>query len=68
MSKIVYIGETNHLFTKDKKYVSAYEDRYSYHILDSDSGKIGYLTIMSKKDGIPLDKWRELRINEIIEE
>lgn len=68
MSKIVYIGETNHLFTKDKIYVSSYEDRYSYHILDSDSGKIGYLTTMSKNHGIPLEEWRELRINKILEE
>ena len=65
MSKIVYIGETNHLFTKDKIYDLFFEGVDFYHVIGNDTNYISY---MSKKDGIYLDKWRESRINKILEQ
>ena len=64
MKKIVYIGDKNDCLKYNHIYELEYENRNFYFIKFSTFISINIL----KCDGILLDKWREQRINKILEE
>ena len=63
MSNIVYIGETNNILTKYKIYKVFFEGSDRYFI----GTDISYITYIYKEEGIYLDKWRESRLNKLLE-
>jgi len=65
MKKILYIGEDWGWIKHNNIYELEYENSNFYFIKFNDSDKIANIL---KGDGILLDKWREQRINKILEE
>jgi len=63
--KVVYIGE-NYTFKYGNIYDVKFETEYMYHIsLEKDTIKT---RTMAKKHFLPLEEWRELRINILLNE